>query len=42
VPLLVTRGYPSLSCLYAAAEIIAEQDKPAIIYYIGDNSWRTK
>jgi hypothetical protein len=36
VPLMVTRGYPSVSFLYSAAEMIAEQDKPACIYYFGD------
>ncbi len=36
VPLMVTRGYASLSYLYTAAEAIAEQDKPAFLYYFGD------
>jgi len=36
VPLMVTRGYPSLSFLHSAAEAIAEQEKPAFIYYFGD------
>jgi hypothetical protein len=36
VPLMVTRGYPSLSYLYEAAEAIAAQEKPAYLYYFGD------
>lgn len=36
VPLLVTRGYPSLSFLYSAASAIASQSKTAYIYYLGD------
>lgn len=36
VPLMVTRGYPSLSYLYEAAEAIAVKDKPAYLYYFGD------
>lgn len=36
VPLMVTRGYPSISYLAAAAEIISYQDKPTWIYYLGD------
>jgi hypothetical protein len=36
VPLMVTRGYPSLSYLYEAAEAIAECGKPAYLYYFGD------
>lgn len=36
VPLMVTRGYPSLSYLYEAAEAIAAKDKPAYLYYFGD------
>jgi len=36
VPLMVTRGYPSLSYLYEAAEVIAQRDKPAFLYYFGD------
>ena len=37
VPLMVTRGYPSLSFLYSAAEAIAAQDKPCFLYYFGDH-----
>jgi hypothetical protein len=37
VPLMVTRGYPSLSYVHAAAEAIAAQDKPAYLYYFGDH-----
>ena len=35
VPLMVTRGYPSLSYLYEAAEAIECHDKPAHLYYLG-------
>ena len=37
VPLMVTRGYPSLTFLYSAAEDIAEREKPAYLYYFGDH-----
>jgi hypothetical protein len=37
VPLMVTRGYPSLSYVHEAAQAIAEQDKPAVILYFGDH-----
>ncbi len=37
VPLMVTRGYPSLSYLHEAAEMIAYEDKPAYLYYFGDH-----
>ena len=36
VPLMVTRGYPSLTFLYAAAEAIAAYEKPSYLYYFGD------
>jgi len=36
VPLMVTRGYPSVSYLYEAAETIKDQGKPAYLYYFGD------
>jgi hypothetical protein len=36
VPLMVTRGYPSLSFLHDAAEEIRAQDKPTFLYYLGD------
>jgi hypothetical protein len=36
VPLMVTRGYPSLSFVYEAAEAIAQLEKPAYLYYFGD------
>jgi hypothetical protein len=36
VPLMVTRGYPSISFLHAAAEEIEERGKPTYIYYFGD------
>jgi hypothetical protein len=36
VPLMVARGYASLSFLHAAAEAIDELDVPAFIYHLGD------
>lgn len=36
VPLMVTRGYPSISYLYDAAEQVREIGKPAYLYYFGD------
>jgi hypothetical protein len=36
VPLMVTRGYPSLSYLFEAAEAIKAYEKPAYLYYFGD------
>ena len=36
VPLMVARGYASLSFLHSAAEAIAELDVPAYIYHLGD------
>jgi hypothetical protein len=36
VPLMVTRGYPSLTFLYSAAEQIAAVGKPCFLYYFGD------
>jgi hypothetical protein len=36
VPLMVTRGYPSLSFLFEAAEALRQEDKPAYLYYFGD------
>jgi hypothetical protein len=36
VPLMVTRGYASLSQLNGAAEIIQDINKPAFLYYFGD------
>lgn len=36
VPLMVTRGYASLSFLHSAAEAIKEDGKPATIYHLGD------
>jgi hypothetical protein len=36
VPLMVTRGYPSISFLYGAARGMAAEHKPVIIYYFGD------
>jgi hypothetical protein len=36
VPLMVTRGYPSLSFLHGAAVTIARQDRPTYLYYFGD------
>ncbi|MDP8931106.1 MAG: hypothetical protein M3O70_21665 [Actinomycetota bacterium] len=37
VPLMVTRGYPSLTYLYEAAEQIEGKSKSAYIYYLGDH-----
>jgi hypothetical protein len=37
VPLMVTRGYPSISYVYSAAETITEVEKPTFIYYLGDH-----
>ena len=37
VPLMVTRGYPSLSYLHTAAAAIKAQEKPTFIYYFGDH-----
>lgn len=37
VPLMVTRGFSSLSFLHNAAEIIMDRDKPTYIYYFGDH-----
>lgn len=36
VPLMVARGYASLSFLHEAAEYIAELEVPAYIYHLGD------
>jgi hypothetical protein len=36
VPLMVARGFSSLSYLYEAAEAIQAQGKPAYLYYLGD------
>ena len=36
VPLMVTRGYPSLSFLHQAAASISYEDKPTYLYYFGD------
>lgn len=36
VPLYVTRGYPSLSYLYDAAEHLRGIDKPIYVYHFGD------
>jgi hypothetical protein len=36
VPLMVARGYASLSFLHSAAEQIAELDRPAYLYHLGD------
>jgi hypothetical protein len=36
VPLMVTRGYPSISHLYVAAEAASERNKPAYLYDFGD------
>lgn len=36
VPLMVVKGFSSLSYLYEAAEAIKDQGKPAYLYYFGD------
>jgi hypothetical protein len=36
VPLMVTRGYPSLTFLHDSAYTLVAQQKPAHIYYFGD------
>lgn len=36
VPLMVTRGYPSLAFLHSAAETIKGEAKPTYLYYFGD------
>jgi len=36
VPLMVARGYASLSCLHGAAEYMRELDVPIYIYHLGD------
>jgi hypothetical protein len=37
VPLMVSRGFSSLTYLYEAAEAISDQGKPAYLYYFGDH-----
>lgn len=37
VPLMVTRGYPSLTFLQSAAEWMAQEYKPVFVYYLGDH-----
>ena len=36
VPLMVTRGYPSLTFLHSAAAALSEQRRPVFLYYFGD------
>src|SRR6266508_1555059 len=36
VPLMVTRGYPSLTFLHSAGEQISQIGKPCFLYYFGD------
>jgi hypothetical protein len=36
VPLMVTRGYPSLSFLHSAGEAIEDEERPIHLYYFGD------
>jgi hypothetical protein len=36
VPLMVARGYASISFLHSAAETIEAKEKPAYIYHVGD------
>lgn len=37
VPLMVSRGFASLSFLHSAAEQIVDSGKPAFLYYVGDH-----
>lgn len=37
VPLMVSRGFSSITYLHSAAENIAAQDKPTFLYYFGDH-----
>lgn len=37
VPLMVTRGYPSISFIHSAADAITGLDKPVYLYYFGDH-----
>jgi hypothetical protein len=37
VPLMVCRGYPSVTFLHEAAETIDSKDKPTHLYYFGDH-----
>jgi hypothetical protein len=37
VPLMVSRGFSSITYLYEAAEAITAQGKPAYLYYFGDH-----
>jgi hypothetical protein len=36
VPLMVTRGYPSVSFLHSAGEAIADETRAVYVYYFGD------
>jgi hypothetical protein len=36
VPLMVTRGYPSVSFLHSAGEAIADETREVFVYYFGD------
>jgi hypothetical protein len=37
VPLMVSRGFSSITYLHSAAEAISDQGKPAYLYYFGDH-----
>jgi hypothetical protein len=37
VPLMVTRGFASISFLHGAANVILREDKPTYLYYFGDH-----
>jgi hypothetical protein len=37
VPLMVTRGFASISFLHGAANAILREDKPTYLYYFGDH-----
>jgi hypothetical protein len=37
VPLMVTRGYPSITFLHGAAQTISRRGNPSFLYYFGDH-----
>jgi hypothetical protein len=37
VPLMVARGYPSLSFLHAAATVMSDEERPCFVYQFGDH-----
>ena len=36
VPLMPTKGYPSKTFVWSAAQTFAQRDRPVVIYYLGD------